>query len=291
MILIVGATGLLGGEIARRLLQQNRAVRVLVRPGSAYEALVASGAEPAYGDLKDPDSLARACEGVEVVLTTANSAMRGGYDTVETVELQGNRNLVDAARAAGVKQFVFTSAYGASLDNPVPFMAAKAAAEAYLEASGVPYTILSPNVFMDTWIPVMVGGAVQTGQPVTLVNGGQRRHTMVSLQDVASFAVAAIGNPAALNQRIAIGGPMAVSWAEVVAACGRALGRELPVRSVGFDDPLPGMPEQVVGLARAFETYDSPLEMGETAARFGVSLTPLDAYVARAFAPLVRVPG
>jgi uncharacterized protein YbjT (DUF2867 family) len=283
MILIVGATGLLGGEIARRLLGQNREVRVLVRPGSAYEGLVAAGAEPVYGDLKDPDSLARACEGVEVLVTTANSAMRGGYDNIETVELQGNRNLVDAARVAGVKQFVFTSAHGVARDSPVPFLAAKAEAEEYLKASGVPYTILAPNVFMDTWIPVMIGGAVQAGSTVTLVEGGRRRHAMVSMHDVAAFAVAAVGNAAALNTRIPIGGPMAVSWSEVVQLCGRVIGRDLPVRSVALDEPIPGMPEQIVGMARAFETYDSPLEMDDTARQYGVSLTPVEAYLTRAF--------
>ncbi len=98
MILVVGATGALGGEVARRLLAQGRKVRVLVRPQSPYQSLVEAGAESAMGDLKDPASLAAACRGVEQVIATANSAQRGGEDNPETVELRGNRSLIDAAR-------------------------------------------------------------------------------------------------------------------------------------------------------------------------------------------------
>jgi uncharacterized protein YbjT (DUF2867 family) len=109
MILVVGATGILGGMITQRLLEQDRDVRILVRHDSPSEelakqgwatsarSLITSGARPVYGDLKDRGSLDRACEGIKTVVTTANSVMRGGEDTIQTVDLEGNRNLVDAA--------------------------------------------------------------------------------------------------------------------------------------------------------------------------------------------------
>ena len=77
MILVVGATGALGGMIASDLLARGESVRVLVRPGSDYTRLVELGAQPVMGDLKDAASLRRACDGVETVITTANSAARG----------------------------------------------------------------------------------------------------------------------------------------------------------------------------------------------------------------------
>jgi len=109
MILVAGATGLVGGMIARALLAQGRTVRTLVRDGSGYDALVERGAEPALGDLKDPSSLARACRGARVVVTTATAGQRGGADTPESVDLDGNRHLIDAAVGAGVERFVFAS--------------------------------------------------------------------------------------------------------------------------------------------------------------------------------------
>src|SRR3712207_6813787 len=121
MILVVGATGVLGGMITRKLLEQGNDVRILVRPQSNYRPLVEAGAQPVFGDLKDRSSLDPAVEGIDTVVTTANSASRGGDDTVQSVDLEGNRNLVEAAAQAGVKHFIFTSALGADASSPVPF--------------------------------------------------------------------------------------------------------------------------------------------------------------------------
>jgi uncharacterized protein YbjT (DUF2867 family) len=287
MILIAGATGLLGGMIARRLLEQGREVRVLVRPASDYRSLVEAGAEAVFGDLKDPASLERACAGVDTVVTTANSAVRGGDDTVETVELRGNRSLIDAARAAGVRHFVFTSALGASEESPVPFLAAKAAAERHLRESGLSHTILAPNFFMEIWFAMLVAGPVRAGRPVALYGEGRRKHAFVSVSDVAAFAVAAVDHPAAVDRSIPIGGPAALSLRDVVALFERVLGREVPVRSLRPDESLPGLPPAVSQLAAGFESFDSPLEMTETAAAFGVTLTDAESVIRGLLAPPV----
>ena len=273
MILVVGATGMLGGMITQRLLDSGQEVRILVRPGSDYAALTQAGARPVTGDLKDPASLDAACAGVNTVITTANSAARGGDDTVETVELQGNRNLIDAAKAAGVQQFIFTSALGAASDSPVPFLQAKAAGEEHLRASGMGYTILQPNLFMDVWFPMIIAGPIQANEPVTLVGSGERQHSFVAADDVAAFATAAVGHPAALDQTLVIGGPEPVSWRDVVAIAEGVSGRSIPVQTVAAGEPIPGLPPLAVGLLTALDTYDSPIDMTETADTFGVDLT------------------
>jgi uncharacterized protein YbjT (DUF2867 family) len=283
MILIVGATGILGGMITHRLLEQNRDVRILVRPHSEYGSLQDAGAVVAFGDLKDSASLDAAMQGVEVVVTTANSALRGGDDNLQSVDVEGNRNLIDAARRAGVRQFVFTSALGSGPDSPVPFLRAKAMTEEYLRGSGVPFTILAPNVFMERWIGMIVGMPLQSGRPITLVGEGRRRHAFVSIEDVAAFAVAAIGNEAAMNQYIPVAGPAAVSWTEIVDSCSRVVGRPLEVQRLGMGEPVPGLPDTVGQLMAAFETYDSELDMKETAGRFGIQLTPVDTFIRRTF--------
>ena len=114
MILVVGATGNLGGSIARALLTDGKEVRILVRPGSSYADLAHDGAEPVTGDLKEPASLRTACAGVDAVVTTANAIGRGGDATIESVDLQGNQPLIEAAEAEGVRRFVFTSVLGGS---------------------------------------------------------------------------------------------------------------------------------------------------------------------------------
>lgn len=282
MILIVGATGRLGGLIARTLLDLGKPVRILVRAGSSAEDLVAAGAEAATGDLKDPRSLRAACAGVDAVLTTANSMARGCEDTIESVDRAGNANLVDAAAAAGVRHFVFTSALGAAVDHPMPLLRAKAETEERLRASGMAWTVLQPNMYMETWVAAVVGGPALAGQPVTLVGEGRRQHSMVALRDVAAYAVAALKSKEAVGKILPIGGPAAASWRDAVAAFERALGREIPVRTVPIGAPVPGMPEIFSQPLTAMETYDSPLDMSAPAATYGVTPTSLDDF-ARAF--------
>jgi len=294
MILVVGSTGLVGGMITRTLLGQDRQLRILVRPGSAYHAFVAAGAESALGDLKDPASLAVACRGVDTVITTASAGERGGDDTAQSVDLDGNANLIEAARAAGVKQFIFVSALIASPDHPVPVPRAKALAEAALRASGLTYTIVAANAIADVMFPLVVGYPLSVGKPVTLVGEGRRRHTFIAARDVAAFATAAVDHPSALNQRIEIGGPDALSWRDVLAAYERTLGRPIPVQWIPPGEmlpdlpPAPGLTPLVSGLLAALETFDTPLDMTEVSRTFGVTPTTIDELVRSRLVALAR---
>ncbi len=243
--------------------------------------MIEAGAKPVYGDLKERGSLDPACDGIETLITTANSAMRGGEDTVDTVDRQGNANLIAAAKAAGVKQFIFLSFLGAHPQNPVPLFQAKAETEALLAANGMPYTLLAPNFFIESWAGMVVGIPLRAHQSVTLVGQGQRLHSLISIADVAAFATATIGHPAAMNQRLALGGPEPVSWRGIVDAFGQALGQELPVQFVAPGEPIPGLPEMVPPVLAAMESYDSPIPMQEVARTFGVEQTALASVVRR----------
>ena len=297
MILVVGATGLLGGAITQMLLTQDRDVRILVRHNSpsaamaaqgmatAAQTLIDRGAQPVYGDMKDRASLDDAMAGVDTVITTANSVLRGGEDTVETVDLQGNLNLIDAAWRAGVKRFIFVSALGANVDSSIPLMRYKAQAEAALRASGMNTTILAPNLFAEIWVGAVVGAPLQAGQPVTLVGEARRRHSFVSLRDVASFAVAAVDNPAARNASFPIGGPEGLSWRDLVAGVEGVLGQKVPVRFVEPGAPVPFVPEAVQQSLAVQDTYDSIIPMDEIAAAYGVTLTPVSTVLQQMFGP------
>lgn len=282
MVLIVGGTGFLGGAIAQGLRSKGEKVRALVRSTSQTKALESAGVELVRGDMKDAASLDAACSGVDVVITTANSVLRSGADTIESVDVKGNQSLIDAAKKAKVKHFIFTSALGADPNSPVPFMKAKAATEQYLKQSGLTYTILSPNFFMDFWVATVVGGPAAAGKPVTIVGEGKRRHSFVALKDVAAFAIEAIKNPAARNQQIVIGGPSPVTWHEVVAAFQKVLGRPIQVNTVKPGTPLPGVPDMVAGLLAALDSFDSPIDMTATAKTYGIPLTSLEQFASAA---------
>jgi NADH dehydrogenase len=109
-----------------------------VREGSDPGDLVAAGAEPVSGDLKDRESLDKALAGVDAVVTTANAASRAGTDTIETVDRLGNRNLLAAAEHAGARRFVFVSALGADPASPVPLMRARARPSTHCVRAGSP---------------------------------------------------------------------------------------------------------------------------------------------------------
>ena len=291
MILVVGATGSLGGRIAQRLLTQGRPVRVLARHNSPSEelakagmatsldTLIKAGAEVVYGDMKDLASLEAACKGVETLITTANSVLRGGPDNLDSVDLNGNLNLIAAARQAGVQHFIFTSALGASPDHPTPLFAAKGKVELALRQSGMIFTILAPHLFMDVWVMVVVGMPVLHGQPVSLFEPASHRHSMIAVEDVAGYAVAAVDNPAARNAYLPMGGPEALSWMQTVATFERVLGRPVQVNLFKPGEALPGQPDWVNQMLPAMETFEVVLDMSELSGVFGVPPTSLEEFI------------
>lgn len=288
MILIVGATGSLGGAITHALLARKTPVRILVRQASSTEAhggsvqeLIAAGAQPVYGDLKNRGSLDVACEGTETVITTANSALRGGADNPQTVDLEGNRNLIDAATAAGVKHFIFVSAQIADPNSPTPFLSAKGKTEQYLQACGLSYTIIAPAAFMEVWIGLVVGMPALGNRPVTIVGSGERKHTFITAGDVAQFAVACVGNPKAMNRKLIVGGPQPVSFRDAARTFGRIVGREIAVQSVHPGEPISGLPQSMVEMLAGFDVADSVLDSTALASQFGVTLTTLEEFAAR----------
>ena len=295
MILVVGATGSLGGRITRGLLAQGKPVRILARHNSPSEelakvgrantarSLIEAGAEAVYGDLKDRASLTAAVAGVETVVTTATATQRGGDDTVPAVDLYGTLSLIEAARAAGVRRFIYTSTYGAAQGHPVPLFGIKGTCEAALEQSGMEHTILWPSIFMEFWIGMVVGMPLMARQPISLIGKGDHRHNFVSEADVAAFAVAAVDNPRAANQRIGIGGPASYSWTEIVQAVSRVMGAQLPVQYLPPGSPAPLLPDEIGGLLNGMETFESFVDMSETAPAYEVKLTTLDDYIRRTF--------
>ncbi len=300
MILIVGATGLLGGMITQQLLQRGERVRILVRHnspaaemakqglGTPAKTLIDAGAQPIYGDLKDSRSLDEACAGIKTVVTTANSVLRGGEDTIESVDLQGTQCLIDAAKKANVHHFIYTSAAGVDINHPNPLFQAKATCEAYLVASGMDYTILKPGIFMEVWIGAVVGIPLQAGQPVTLVGQGDHRHAFVTVGDVATYAVTGTTHPAARNTAILIAGPAPYTWTQIVETTGQVLSQPLPINYIPIGDTVPLIPEMMSSMLSGLETYEDNIDMSKTALLYGIQPTSLETFAENFFGVVAR---
>lgn len=279
-VLVVGATGLVGGMVVRRLVERGEQVRAMTRPGAEVAALTAAGVEQVSGDFADPDSLRRAVAGVDAVVATANSARpRLPHDTVATIEFSGYPTLVAAAADEGVGRFVYVSAQIAHPDSPMPFLRAKAAIEAGLRDSGMPYTIIAPGPFDEVWPAGVVGAPAAAGLPVTLVSPGRHRHSFVSAADVADYCVAVLGRADTAGERLAIGGPQNLTWRDVVQVYEQVWGREVPVRFVEPGEEIPGASPVMAQMLAGFEAGHVDIDMSETAARFGITPTPLAAAV------------
>jgi NADH dehydrogenase len=218
MNLVVGATGLVGGEICRLLAEAGKPVRALVRASSdpaKVRKLEELGATIVRGDLRDRASLQAACRGAVHVLATAACIPMAYVPEQNTpaTDRDGYFALIDSAREAGVRQFVYTSF--AAMDGVFPLQDTKRAVEAHLRKSGLVYTILRPTCFMEVWL----GPHVVLDYPnrkARIQGPGENPISWISAFDVARFAVASLDNPRAENLTIDLGGPEALSQLAVV---------------------------------------------------------------------------
>lgn len=239
MILVIGATSRVGTRVIPLLIAQGHAVRAMTRTpdAGAAEALKKLGAEVVQGDLRDPASLARACQGVDKVLASAHGFNAGQADNnVHTVDDVGNRSLIDAAKAAGVKHFVFISILGVTPKSPMDLFRVKYAAEQYLKASGLSYTILRAAAFMEFWAAMVGEPILKTGK-TTIFGRGDNPINFVSAEDVAKFCVIALEDHQARNQVIDIGGPENLTFNQVAAIFEKLRGAPVKVNHI----PLPAM--------------------------------------------------
>ncbi len=202
MILVCGATGELGGRIARLLVGEGRRVRALVRPTTDASGLQADGIEVIRGDLRDPPSLAAAMAGVDTVVTTANAIGRllaGAKDlTIAAVDGEGNKHLIRAAARAGVGRFVLVSAAGLNEDlaRLSPLMAAKWAAERELRSTSMQIVLVRPDMFQEVWLAPATG--IDPAAGTALIYGrGEIPHRYVAIDDVARLCahLAVVADP------------------------------------------------------------------------------------------------
>ena len=228
MNLVVGATGTLGGGVCETLCSERKPVRALVRETSDPERvkrLDALGAEVVRGELRDAESLARACDGVATVVSGATTIGSVGTDSISAVDRDGQLALVDAARQAEVGHFIYVSFTG-RVDTDDPLTEAKRAVEQRLCESGLIYTILRPSYFMEMWLGPALGFDLAGGS-ARVLGSGHQRVSWISAHDVVRAIVACVDNPRAHGQTIELGGPDAVSPLEIVRLAESITGRPI----------------------------------------------------------------
>jgi uncharacterized protein YbjT (DUF2867 family) len=232
-VLVVGSTGFLGMEICRQLVQAGKNVKALVRSSAdpaKVKTLQKLGVETREGDLKNTASIKKAIDGVGAIISTASSTLsRQEGDSIDSVDKNGQLNLVQIARDGGVKQFIFISVYPMAQESPL--QRAKRKVENELFESKMNYTILQSGYFMEVWFGPAVGFDFPNSK-VAIYGEGKNKLSWISLMDVAAIAVASLDNEAARNSVFQLGGPEALSPLEVVRIFEKHAGSEFVIEHV-----------------------------------------------------------
>jgi uncharacterized protein YbjT (DUF2867 family) len=287
MDLVVGATGLVGQQIALGLRRRGRAVRGLVRGGAHHEKaaqLISAGIEVVDADLTRPESLPAACAGVETVLCTATSMPHGKDDGLRRVDHDGVLALIESAEHAGVQHFVYTS-YSGNIREDSPLETAKRDCEKRLLVSRMRATILRPSYFMEMWLSPALGFHPVGGR-ARIYGPGDAKVNYISLQDVVAFALAVAADPSHPSAFLEMGGPEPLSQLGVVGIFERTLGKKIELDGV----PLAALEEQhrssdalqktFAALMIAYCKGDVIAGSLETARQYGVTLRSVSDYAA-----------
>ncbi len=216
-VLVVGATGTLGRQVVRCAIEAGHRVTSFVRSPAKASFLSEWGSHIQAGNLMRPASIEDAMEGIDAVIDCA-TARPGDALSVRQVDWDGKVALINAARAAQVKQFVFLSLMGAEHEYPnVPLMHFKHHIENYLTQSPVPYTILRPCGFMQGLIGQYAIPILE--EQVVWVTEKTIPTAYLDTQDVARFVVATLGCEAAIGRRLPLAGSKAWKAREIIALC------------------------------------------------------------------------
>jgi uncharacterized protein YbjT (DUF2867 family) len=264
MILVTGATGTNGSEIVRRLSAAGTPVRALVRNRAKAAAITGAGVEIVEGDLARPETLLAALQGVQKAILVSAWLP-------EQVELE--TNFIKAARQVGLSHLVKLSAMGADSRSPVGILAQHGEIEDRVRASGVPFTFLRPNGFMQNFL----ASAATIAQGALYAPVEEARVSFVDARDIAAVAVQVASNAGHEGQAYLVTGPEALTHGEVAAKLAEAIGRPVSYVNVSPEQYKSallqyGTPEWLAdGLNELFGFYRDGVgaEVADTVSRIG----------------------
>lgn len=290
MILVAGGTGFIGSAIVRALITRGEQVTVMShQTKGVVDRFPGLNVGVRQGDARDAESLTRAVAGMQTVVSCMQfpnfpvEKRSEGY-TFDEVDARGNERLVQAAKAAGVRNYVYLSGSGAAPDAAKHWFRAKWQAEQAIQKSGLRYSIFRPSwvygpadkslnrfVTFAKLLPV-----------VPVIGDGNQRMQPVFVDDVVRCAVGSLSNEKAANQVFEIGGPDVMSMNEVLRVMLRVMGKKKPLvhqpaalfKLIGAAmTPLPKPPLSPDAID--FITNDALADTSGLLQAFDIRLTPL----------------
>ena len=293
MILVTGGSGFVGGHVVHALRAAGQDVRCVVRDRRRGERLEAWGCELLEGDVTDPESLRAAVAGCGTVVHLV-AIRQGKPEAFQRIMIDGTRNVIAAARDAGVGRFVLMSALGTTEETKdiVPYYGAKWQMEQDVKAAGTPYVIFRPS-----FIFAKDGGILPTFAklarlaPVTpIIGSGKQRIQPIWADDVGAYFTKSVELDTAIGHTFEIGGPDAVSWNEFWERLKKIRGIKRPSMHMPIGlmkvnalitERLPGDIPLTRDLLKMLQTGDNVVTDASATEVFGLPLVPLDEQLRR----------
>ncbi|GAP96854.1 NmrA/HSCARG family protein [Leptolyngbya sp. NIES-2104] len=277
-ILVTGATGNQGGAVARQLLQRgNFAVRAFVRDLNkpAAQSLQQAGAELAVGDFSDRASLDRALQGVYGVFSLQTFLKEGGLEA----EIRDGKTVADAAKAAGIQHFVYSSVGSAERNTGVPHFDSKFQVEEYIRSLGLPYTILRPVFFFYNYAsmrPIIEQGTLP--QPLS----PETKLQQLSEEDYGAMVAEVFDRSTEfLNREIEVAS-VEMTMTEIAAAFSQVLGRSVTYQQIPFEAFEQQAGEEVTTMYRWFERVGYAADLAQLKREFPAP-TDFESYLRGSF--------
>ena len=228
-LLVVGGTGTLGRQIVLQALTKGYQVRCVVRNFRRANFLKEWGAELVYGDLSIPETIPPCLQGITAVID-ASTSRPSDADALKTVDWDGKVALIEAAKAANIKRFVFCSTQNLEQFSNIPLMEMKQGIEIKLKESTIPYTIFRLTGFYQGLIE-QYAIPILENLPIWVTN----ENTCVSYmdtQDIAKFCLRSLQLPQTENKTFFLGGPKGWVSSEIIGLCEQLAGQTAKVNQV-----------------------------------------------------------
>jgi uncharacterized protein YbjT (DUF2867 family) len=240
MVFLTGATGFVGRHMLQRLLDEGHSVRALVRDPEKAREPVQSGMELVAGDVVTGAGLDQGVQGCQAVIHLVGIIVEKGTNTFERVHHLGTRNVVEAAKRAGIRRFVQMSALGARPDGVAPYQTTKWRGEEEVRKRGIPFCILRPSLIFgpgDGFVTQMIETMRSAPLFRPIPGSGAPKFRPIFIGDVTACFARALTAEAATNQTIELGGADELTLNEVLAEIARCAGVHKPAVHV----PMPLM--------------------------------------------------
>jgi uncharacterized protein YbjT (DUF2867 family) len=227
-ILITGATGFIGKALTRHFTETSYQLKVLIHPGGRSPDLPRGiPVEAAVSSLNDPRGLRAALVDVDIVYHLASQENMGAKGNLLETDIQGTKNLVEAAEKSGVERFFFLSHLGADRASAYPLMTAKAIAEDHIQKSSLDYTIIRSGIVFgpNDRFTIPLARLIRSVPLVFFMpDQGDILLQPIWIEDLANILTWSLENEKTKRELYEVGGPEQLSFMDIIIALQEVMG-------------------------------------------------------------------